>query len=210
MNNELSELEKSVLELRQTKGFTIEETINKLHLKRKEFQNIVSKLKKLNLYNEEEIKKAQKNKKIRENRNKNKFKPKLTEEEEMYRKKSIDFMCRKYFDYNLTHHFNPILVAKLQELGKITSYKVIYNTIIYQEKSLNFANTKTFSSDYQKISYMMAIIKNNLSIVWKKLQRQDQIRESKEKGEDKEIVKQLNKKYETKPTERFDMSAWLD
>lgn len=210
MNNKLSKIENDVLELRQKKGYTIEETIKELNIKRKEFQNIISKLKNLNLYNEDQIKKAQRNRKARKNKEILQNKTKLSEEEEMYRKKSIDFMCKKYFDYNLTHHFNPVLVKKIQDLSKITSYKIIYNTIIYQQNSLNFANTKVFSSEYQKISYMIAIIKNNLSIVWKKVQRQEQIRESKEKGEDKEIVLQLNKTYETKPTDRFDMTDWLD
>lgn len=210
MNENLSILEQKVLELRQEKGYTIEQTLSELNINQKKYKIIVDKLKELNLYDEEKIKKAKQNKKMREYRNTNKNKVKLSKEEEEYRQKCIDFMCKKYFDYNRTKVFNPVLVTKIQQLKNICSYKVIFNTMRFQEQNLNYANSKTFSSEFQKIGYMMTIIKNNLKEVWKKIDMQDKIQARiKEEGSTR-IVNELNRKIVTKPTKRIDMSDLLD
>ena len=99
----------------------------------------------------------------------------------------------------------------MQNLNKLCSYKVIFNTIKYQERSLDYANLKPMASEYQKISYMMAIIKNNLNVVYKKIQKQEKIREGKDKQiDDKKLVNQLNKNIVSKPSEKIDMSDFLD
>ena len=180
----ITKLEKSILDLRQIEGYTIEETIKKVKISRKTFKEIVSNLSEQGLY----------------------------DEEEEYRQKCIDILCTKYFCYNETKQFNPILVSKLNNLYKQSfSYKIIYNSILYSMKNLDYANTKVFSSDYQKISYMMAIIKNNLKIVWKKMQRQEEAYEGfTKKINDEEIIHQLNKNIISKPLPKRDMSKFLD
>lgn len=210
--DKLTTIEKKVLKLRQVEGYSIEETLKIAKISKKVFKDIIDKLKEVGVYDEEQIKKAKRNKKRRENYEKNKDKTKLSPEEESYKKKCIDFLCVKYFNYNETHEFNPILVKKLSDLyNKISSYKVIYNTILSQESNLSYANKKSFSSEYQKIIYMIAIIRNNLAIVWKKMQKyEEEQRGFNNRINDNEIVKQLNKKVKTKPTKRVDMTQYLD
>ena len=85
-------------------------------------------------WDEEEIKKAMKRKKQRDYYQKHKNHKKLPSEEEEYRQKCIDILCTKYFCYNETKQFNPILVSKLNNLYKQSfSYKIIYNSILYEE-----------------------------------------------------------------------------
>lgn len=209
---DLTPTENKILELRQKEGLTIEETIKKAKITRTTFEKIVKVLKDKGYYNEEEIKKAKRNKKSREYYHKHKNEEKLPKEELEYRQKCIDILSIKYFNYNETKQFNPILVSKLSGLYKNHfSYKVIYNTILLQEKSLNYAMSKPFGSEYQKINYMIAIIKNNLKITWKKLKRQEDAYEGfMKKNNDQDIVRQLNKTIITKPTKKIDMTDFLD
>lgn len=207
----LNDTEKEILKLRMKEGLTIDQTIHKLKISRKDFKEIVKKLKKENLYDEEEIKKAMKRRKRKEYTSAHKSKQKLSPEEENYRKKCIEFLCTRYFSYNETHRFNPVLVTKLQQLHSISSYKIIFNTIIYQKKNLDYANRKPMASEFQKISYMMAIIRNNLHIVYKKIKRKENIEESKEKKSNtSNLANQLNKTIISKPTDKIDMSQFLD
>ncbi len=208
----MSKIENKILNLRQVEGYTIEETIKKANISRKTFKEIISKLSEQGLYNEEEVKSAMKRRKQREYYYKHKSETKFPPEEEEYRKKCIDILCTRYFNYNETKQFNPALVSKLNNLyNQNFSYKIIYNSILYTMKSLDYANTKTFGSDYQKINYMIAIIKNNLKIVWKKLQRQQEAYEGfTKKVNDEEIIYQLNKTIVSKPSKKIDMSEFLD
>ena len=205
---ELSNIKNKIIELRQNKGYTIEETIKKLHISRKIFTNLVTELKNSGEYDEEKIKKAMKKKRNQINYNKNKVK--LSPEEEEYRKKCIDLMCKRYFNYEQTHRFNPVLVQKLQILNNICSYKVIFNTIRVHQKNLDYANTKVFSSEYQKISYMMTIIRNNVNNVSKRIQRKEQINKSNTIENDNQFLNLLNKNVVSKPVKRKDLSFLLD
>ena len=208
MKENLTDIEKRILELRQKKGYTVEETLAELKIKRTLFKEIVLKLENLGLYDKEKIQQAIKKRKTTLKNKDYNSRIKLSTEEEQYRKKSIDVMCRRYFDYNKTKHFNPVLVSKLQGLNKFSSYKTIYNTIIYQQQNLDYANTKVFSSDFQKISYMIAIIKNNLSKVYTEMKEKEinahnlTITDS--------LARELTKSRVTKPTKRLDMSSLLD
>ena len=211
MDNNLSELEKQILQCREVQGLTIDQTIEQLKITRTVYQKSIKDIKQKGLYDEEKIKKAKNNKKRREYLLQNKNTPCLSKEEKEYRKKCIDIMCKKYFDYDSTHNFNPMLVKKLSELSKSASYKVIFNTIKYQEKSLDYANKKSMSSEYAKINYMMAIIKNNLNVVYKKIQRQQKEQEAVNNRTDfNGLVTQLNKTIVSKPTEKIDMSIFLE
>lgn len=208
MKEDLTDIEKKILELRQEKGYTVEETLAELKIKRTLFKEIVLKLENLGLYNKERIQQAMKKKKIKLKNKDYNSRIKLSTEEEQYRKKSIDVMCRRYFDYNKTKHFNPVLVSKLQGLNKFSSYKTIYNTIIYQQQNLDYANTKVFSSDFQKISYMIAIIKNNLSKVYTEMKEKEKNAQNLTITDS--LARELTKNRVTKPTKRLDMSSLLD
>ncbi len=211
MNNNLSELENKILQCREVQGLSIDQTIKDLKITKSIFQKNIKTLKEKGFYDEEKIKKAKNNKKRREYAAQNKDKVSLSDEEKEYRKKCIDILCKKYFNYEQTHKFNPMLMKRLGELNKKATYKVIFNTIKYQEQSLEYANKKSMSSEYAKINYMIAIIKNNLNAVYQKLQKQEKQQKGLTNRTDSNgLVAQLNKTIVSKPTEKIDMSIFLD
>ena len=209
MAEEITEIQKKILEYRQEKGYSIDKTMEELKLTRKIFNQNVEKLKENDLYDEIKIKEAMKNRKLQNSVKKAvTTKLNLSPEEEEYRKECIDIMCKRYFDYNKTKHFNPVLVSRIQNLNKYAPYKIIYNTIVYHQKNLDYASTKTFSSEFQKISYMIAIIKNNLSKVYKDMQEKEELQKKSTISDS--LARELTKKRVTKPTKRLDMTDLLD
>ena len=114
---------------------------------------------------------------------------------------------------NQTKKLNPLLVSKIQSLNKVASYKIIYNTMKNQQKNLDYANIKfkNYSSDFQKINYMLAIVKNNLNITYKRLKRKETVQEAENNRFDvQDMLRKLDKNTTSKPTQRIDMSQWLD
>jgi len=209
MAEEITEIQKKILEYRQEKGYSIDKTMEELKLTRKIFNQNVEKLKEKDLYDEIKIKEAMKNRKLQNSVKKAvTTKLNLSPEEEKYRKECIDIMCKRYFDYNKTKHFNPVLVSRIQNLNKYAPYKIIYNTIVYHQNNLDYASTKTFSSEFQKISYMIAIIKNNLSKVYKDMQEKEELQKKSTISDS--LARELTKKRVTKPTKRLDMTDLLD
>lgn len=211
MENNLTELQNKILDLRTKKGYTVDQTLKSLDIKRSAFNKEVQILKDKNLYDEDTIKKAMKRKKQRENKENNKNKVKLPPQEEEYRKKCIDFLAKEYFNYNNTHHINPLLIKKIKELHEHGSYQLIFFTIISEKENLAYASTKNMSSEYNTISYMMAIIRNNLNKSREKLKLQQKINQGMaKKYNDTSTINDLNNQITTKPTTRIDMSDLID
>lgn len=204
MNN-ISEIQKSILELREKKGYSIENVLLELKITRKIYKQEVEKLKELNLYNEDKVKKAIKNRQRKEKKQ-NAIKFEISEEEKDFRKKCINILSEKYLDYKKEKSFNPQLVTKLSELSKTSSYKIIYYTIQNQQKSLQYATTKTFSSNYNKILYLISIIRNNLE----KTKRQIEENENRIENNSLELSHSLEKEIVSVPTDRLDMSDLID
>ena len=204
MNN-ISEIQKSILELREKKGYSIENVLLELKITRKIYKQEVEKLKELNLYNEDKVKKAIKNRQRKEKKQ-NAIKFEISEEEKDFRKKCINILSEKYLDYKKEKSFNPQLVTKLSELSKTSSYKIIYYTIQNQQKSLQYATTKTFSSNYNKILYLISIIRNNLE----KTKRQIEENENRIENNSFELSHSLEKEIVSIPTDRLDMSDLID
>lgn len=211
----LSELERQVLELRIEDGYTINETVEELKITATIFKKIVKKLEELGLYDEELLKKAKRRRKSRERYKKTKGKKVLglSEEEEKFRKLCISFMCEKYFNYNITKQMNPILVTKLKKLNSYASYEVIYRTMQTQEAKLNYIHSnKNFNSENQEMSYLLAVIKNNLVEINKKLNINNAINDAKLKATNmnEDIIEMLSQNIETKPTTKRDLSEFID
>lgn len=211
----LSEIEKQVLELRTEKGCTVNETIEELGITITIFRKIVKKLEELDLYNEEILKKAKNRRKSRERYAKTKGQKVLglSAEEENFRQLCISFMCEKYFDYNITKKMNPILVTKLKQLNSYASYEVIYRTLQSQEQNLNYIHSnKKFNNDTQEMSYLLTVVKNNLTKINDKLTMNNAINDAKLKSAsmNEDIIEMLNQKIETKPTKKRDLSEFID
>ena len=211
----LSELERQVLELRIEDGYTINETVEELKITSTIFKKIVKKLEELGLYDEELLKKAKRRRKSRERYEKTKGKKVLglSEEEEKFRQLCISFMCEKYFNYNITKQMNPILVTKLKKLNSYASYEVIYRTMQTQEAKLNYIHSnKNFNSENQEMSYLLAVVKNNLIEINKKLNINNAINDAKLKATNmnEDIIEMLSQNIETKPTTKRDLSEFID
>lgn len=211
----LSEIEKQVLELRTEKGYTVNETVEELGITITIFKKIVKKLEELDLYNEEILKKAKKRRKSRERYAKTKGQKVLglSAEEENFRQLCISFMCEKYFNYNITKQMNPMLVTKLKQLNSYASYEVIYRTLQSQEQNLNYIHSnKKFNNDTQEMSYLLTVVRNNLTKINDKLTMNNAINEAKLKSSsmNEDIIEMLNQKIETKPTTKRDLSEFID
>ena len=208
----MTELEEKILELRQKKGMQLSEISKNLSISNYQLKKIIEELKIKNLYDEDKVKKAISNRKRREKyqENKNNTTPKLTIEEEQYRKKCIEFLCVNFFDYNKTKKINPVLIKKIQDLGKISSYHIIYNTIISYEKVLRYSNQKKFQNEYTKIAYIISIIKNNLKNIWELNNKNEKESKKVFNKTDDDLLDELNKNRITKKVSRVDLSEFLD
>lgn len=208
MNNDLTDLQKEILNLRTKKGYSIERTIESLQITRNAFKKEENVLKEKGVYNKEDIRNAMKK---RQNKERPKNVVKLSEKEETYRKKCIDILYKKYLNYNSNKKFNPVLVQKLKELHNWGSYQLIFYTIEAEAESLTYASTKPMSSEYNTISYIIAIIKNNLEKNKQRMIVQQKINKSKsDQYYNSDIVESLNKEIVSKPTNKIDMSELFE
>lgn len=82
--------------------------------------------------------------------------------------KIIEKFCYEFLGYSKGQPFPTILPKRLKELDFYDN-ETIYNTICENEANIIYSlNTKEFNSDYSKICYVMAIIRNNIAQMWKK------------------------------------------
>ena len=103
-------------------------------------------------------------------------------------------------------------MSKLKQLSKVYSYNVILNTIKTKTKSLEYASKKDFNNDIAKISYLIAIIKNNAQSVYNQMKKQQEINDKKLRmnESDKIIIREMNNQRVSRPTRRRDLSEFLD
>lgn len=84
-----------------------------------------------------------------------------------YRTKIIDLMVYDYMGYTKEMPFPTILNKRLRAIEHF-GYETIYRTLIGQDANIRKAiNTKTFDSDYLKMMYILAIVRNNIFQTWK-------------------------------------------
>lgn len=93
------------------------------------------------------------------------------------RKYAIDIICSDFLDYKTGQVFPTILTKKLKEL-EFYGYDVIIETIEKCRSSIEYSlKTKQFKNDLNKISYLMAIVKNNINDVYREHVRTEKIEE---------------------------------
>lgn len=93
------------------------------------------------------------------------------------RKHTISVIACEFLDYNTSQVFPTILTKKLKEL-EFYGYDVILETIDKCRSSIEYSiKTKSFKNDMNKISYIMAIIKNNINDVYKEHLRTEKVME---------------------------------
>lgn len=93
------------------------------------------------------------------------------------RKRVIEIISFDFLGYRKGQVFPTILTKKLKEL-EFYGYDVIFKTIEKCRSSIEYStSTKTFKNDVNKISYIMAIITNNINDVYKEHLREEKIAE---------------------------------
>lgn len=97
------------------------------------------------------------------------------------RKHVIERFAIEFLDYVPGQVFPTILTKKLKEL-EFYGYDVINRTIDKSYDSIQYAlRTKDFRNDVCKISYIFAIIKNNINDVYKQVLREEKIEEKQQR-----------------------------
>lgn len=93
------------------------------------------------------------------------------------RKKVIEKFAIDFLDYEPGQVFPTVLTKKLKEL-EFYGYDVINRTIDKTYNSIQYAiQHKDFKNDIGKISYIFAIIKNNINDVYRQVLREEKIKE---------------------------------
>lgn len=93
------------------------------------------------------------------------------------RKNVIERFAVDFLDYKPGQVFPTVLTKKLKEL-EFYGYDVINRTIDKAHNSIQYAiQHKDFKNDVGKISYIFAIIKNNINDVYKQVLREEKIKE---------------------------------
>lgn len=85
-----------------------------------------------------------------------------------YRKRSIDLLF-DILGYSSKQKMPTIGYKKLSEFAEPYDYETVYETIVCKRKDIEYAlKNKQFSQETGKIFYIMAIIQNSITDVWKK------------------------------------------
>ena len=148
--------------------------------------------------------------KVTKRKEKKENKPKFSSVESKARYEAIDIISRKYLGYKESKDFNSYLAAKLDKMSYDYSYEVILSTILECKNPMEYAVThKKFKNDIGKISYLCAIISNNLKDTLKMKQKKELMQEGLEKRDETDYTL-LNKEKITMPTQRKDFSIFLD
>lgn len=122
-------------------------------------------------------------------------KEKLSEEEKENRAKIIDELS-DIIGYKKGQPFPTVMTRKLKDLSFYTN-EVILETVRKSRQSILWAfQTKNFETDYQKISYMMGIIRNRLPEVSRDIENRKKAELSIEKAKtiNVEDIESVNKK----------------
>lgn len=97
------------------------------------------------------------------------------------RKRVIERFTSEFLNYIPGQVFPTVLTKKLKEL-EFYGYDVIDRTIDKSYDSIQYAlRTKDFRNDVGKISYIFAIIKNNINDVYKQVLREEKIEEKQQR-----------------------------
>lgn len=121
----------------------------------------------------------------------------------------IDLLSKRYLNYSPGQKFNTFLCKKIEAMSYAYSYSIILATAKKCLNNMDYANSnKEFNNEVQKISYLCAIIKNNLNNTLKEREK----REQRNKGLEKREInyEEANKVIVTTKTKRRDFSIYLD
>lgn len=125
------------------------------------------------------------------------------------RRHAIHVIALDFLDYKTGQVFPTILTKKLKEL-EFYGYDIIIETIEKCRSSIEYSiKTKNFKNDLNKISYIMAIIKNNINDVYKEYLRKEKIIEKQQsqtthfEADSDEVMTNIGSKQKAKDISDF-------
>jgi hypothetical protein len=90
-------------------------------------------------------------------------------------KEIIDYVCNDFLNYKQGQIFPTSLTKKLKELSFYDN-EVILKTLKTKSKEIDYwLQNKTFDSDYGKVSYIFAIVKNSINDIYKQWKHEKDI-----------------------------------
>ena len=96
------------------------------------------------------------------------------ENEKMYRQRCLEELGN-YLGYHDGQKFPTIVAKKLKEY-EYYGYKTVLETIIIKKNDIVYSiSHKDFASEYNKVSYIMAIITNSINDVKKKIDKEQRL-----------------------------------
>ena len=82
-------------------------------------------------------------------------------------KKIINKFALDYLNYSEEQPFPTYLPKRVKELDFYDN-ETIYRTMLFCDEDIHTAlYSKSFESDYVRVSYIMAVLKNNINKIWK-------------------------------------------
>lgn len=131
------------------------------------------------------------------------------------RKEVIDVICYEFLDYETGQKFPTVLTKKLKEL-EFYGYEVVLETIRKCSSSIEYAvKTKNFKNEVGKISYIMAIVQNNINDVYKEHNRKEKLKEKQDKqtihfeAENSVEIMNIGSKHKGKDISDFLEDEWI-
>lgn len=126
-----------------------------------------------------------------------------------YWQKIITKFAYDFLDYKPGQPFPTILTKKLKELNFYDN-ETIYKTIEFSEDDIHRAlETKDFDSDYRRINYILAIVRNNINKVWKGILQER--REKRDPNSDNPIlIEQMCSQIQNPRQKIKDISRFLE
>lgn len=97
------------------------------------------------------------------------------------RSKLIDYICTTFLHYREGQPFPTSLPKKLAELDYYDDTVILETFHTYESDILYWMEHKQFSSDFNRIAYMIAIVKEHIAEVNRQYIRQGKIRKEQER-----------------------------
>jgi len=126
------------------------------------------------------------------------------------RKQIIDTICFDFLDYQKGQVFPKVLTSKLKELSFYSNQTILKTIKECRENIIYWMNKKDFDSDYGKISYIFAIIKNKINDVYREEQRQKRQESKAKEALENQIINDVDIANISVHHDTKDISKWLE
>lgn len=127
--------------------------------------------------------------------------------EQKNREKLLEYIAIEILNYNQKKILPTILLKKIKEIHEVYNYEVILETFEKNKDTLEYwMNLEgKFENEFHRVSYMMAIIKDNIIDVYKEWKR----KQSQTKKEVEVDIDILNEDIKSSNKNKADISDFL-